>query len=1127
MSRTGVVLLIVACLLTASTAFAGPGWVNLPQTGQTVCYALGDPYDYVTGCPGTGQDGEIQAGVPWSLPQRFIDHGDGTVTDTLTGLMWTKNANSPVNESACPDSGGSTTFCSWHVNNAHIDFCLNQDGYAGHNDWRLPTILELESLTMPTELNGGGLGWLQGTFTGIHSTDGDFTYISSTASAGTAGSVWAGDGFNGTSGIEPCESEYFYYWPVRTTDAAVSANTDYFGHYWWDDILGNPVAPAPAPVWHVNGVEWGLPGDLARFVDHGDGTVTDNLSGLMWTENANAPGVSTSNSACSSLVGSAMTWNEARNTFIPDCMNAPARYGYSDWRLPNRKELLSLVDFTRYNPALTTGHPFQGLQAQANDYYLSSTAYKMPNQNPSTYWPVNITTVGFQKGVTSRADPDIAPYGYEGFVWPVRGGITSDTTADLAVAISYSPDPVAPGVTLTHTITITNNGPGTATDIDVELWNFPSGAIFTANGGGTCSSLQPPCHYSTMGSGSSKTITVISTAPPVSAQGPLQVLASAYSASYDPDITNNEYVVKATMIQSTLDVNATGNGTIAGTGISCPGDCSEQFTTAQSVVLASSSSVGYALENWTGCDSVTSTTCTVDMSTNHTVSAEFVVANAALGIGIDSNPTTDVILDEHLTFTIPITNSGPTSASNVRVELPLDPYVSFVSASSTQGTCVKPKGLPPFRVVCSIGDVIKGGRGIPLPTITIVVKADAISGHIAHTATIYSAVGTNPDVVGGTATKNNAIKSQLNVAIDPAGGGTVTATNVNCPGDCNELYSTAANVDLTATPAAGKMLLNWSGCNSTNGNVCTINTGANKNVTATFVPNSGADLAVTKTADLNDVDLGNNVTYTITVTNNGPETANAVILTDVLPTQLTFGSANSTQGSCLNNSGTVTCTIGTMANGAVVTIALVASASTASIVCPNATVSSSTADNQPSNNTVNTICTSLWSTLNVAVSPETGGMVTSPGIINCPGTSCSWKSRDNGAVTLAATPGDNVFSHWTGCDSIEAGTGNCQVTMETNKNVTAHYSCATAWLFGTPSYESSIASAYNALTENDRIIRAAAGGTGEDLTLGDNWRVTLEGGYDCGFTTNAGQSTRLSALTVSSGTVTIEQIEIW
>jgi len=59
----------------------------VPKTGQTTCYdTAGNPRD----CAGTGEDGEYQMGV--ATTPRFTDHGNGTVTDNLTGLMWTKDA---------------------------------------------------------------------------------------------------------------------------------------------------------------------------------------------------------------------------------------------------------------------------------------------------------------------------------------------------------------------------------------------------------------------------------------------------------------------------------------------------------------------------------------------------------------------------------------------------------------------------------------------------------------------------------------------------------------------------------------------------------------------------------------------------------------------------------------------------------------------------------------------------------------------------------------------------------------------------------------------------------------------------------------------------------------------------
>src|SRR5207302_4082967 len=75
----------------------------------------------------------------------------------------------------------------------------------------------------------------------------------------------------------------------------------------------------------------------------------------------------------------------------------------------------------------------------------------------------------------------------------------------------------------------------------------------------------------------------------------------------------------------------------------------------------------------------------------------------------------------------------------------------------------------------------------------------------------------------------------------------------------------------------------------------------------------GADLAVTKTAFPNPVPLGTNLTYTVTVTNNGPSAATGVTLTDTLPAGVRFVSATPTQGTCAQASGTVTCDLGNLA----------------------------------------------------------------------------------------------------------------------------------------------------------------------------------------------------------------------
>jgi hypothetical protein len=104
------------------------------------------------------------------------------------------------------------------------------------------------------------------------------------------------------------------------------------------------------------GVVWPNP----RFTDNGDGTVTDNLTNLVWLKTANCWG--------------SPTWATA----LINCNNlASGSCGLTDgsiagdWRLPSIKELFSLIDLANFDPALPSGHPFTA----SSYYYWSGTTY--------------------------------------------------------------------------------------------------------------------------------------------------------------------------------------------------------------------------------------------------------------------------------------------------------------------------------------------------------------------------------------------------------------------------------------------------------------------------------------------------------------------------------------------------------------------------------------------------------------------------------------------------------------------------------------------------------------------------------------------------------------------------------
>ncbi len=178
--------------------------IDLPRTGQTTCY---DSSGTEISCAGSGQDGAIQAGVAWPSP-RFTDNSDQTISDNLTGLMWTKDAGTPTVGSCT----GWTMPWSWQQALDYVA-CLNSNNYLGHNDWRLPNIDELSSLGNMGEANNNT--WLnaQG-FTNVQ-----FLFWSSNTYAGSTGDAWWVQ-LGGAMGFVDKNYDLNHAWPVRTRGQA-------------------------------------------------------------------------------------------------------------------------------------------------------------------------------------------------------------------------------------------------------------------------------------------------------------------------------------------------------------------------------------------------------------------------------------------------------------------------------------------------------------------------------------------------------------------------------------------------------------------------------------------------------------------------------------------------------------------------------------------------------------------------------------------------------------------------------------------------------------------------------------------------------------------------------------------
>lgn len=256
--------------------------ISAPSAGQSFC----------------GQD----ANYPGNTPS-YTDNNNGTITDNVTGLMWTKSYD--INGDGIIDANDKMT-----PDDAEKEAASCATG--GYSDWRLPTIKELYSLIMfsGAEINPEAV-----------SSDGAVPFINTDYFEIGYGDLDAGD---------------------RIIDAQVATSTRYVGK-----TVAWLLYEETETMFGVNFVDGrikGYPADGSKkyyilyvrnntdygkndFTDNGDGTITDNATGLMWMQDDNGEGVS---------------WEDALS-YAEDFEYA----GYSDWKLPDAKELQSLIDYSR------------------------------------------------------------------------------------------------------------------------------------------------------------------------------------------------------------------------------------------------------------------------------------------------------------------------------------------------------------------------------------------------------------------------------------------------------------------------------------------------------------------------------------------------------------------------------------------------------------------------------------------------------------------------------------------------------------------------------------------------------------------------------------------------------------
>ncbi|OLE77481.1 hypothetical protein AUG19_00235 [archaeon 13_1_20CM_2_54_9] len=256
------------------------------------------------------------------------------------------------------------------------------------------------------------------------------------------------------------------------------------------------------------------------------------------------------------------------------------------------------------------------------------------------------------------------------------------------------------------------------------------------------------------------------------------------------------------------------------------------------------------------------------------------------------------------------------------------------------GTLISPIGTSAYGqgvAVQTDGKIVAAGSastgGFALVRYDAAGKLDTSFGQMGKVTTNIGAssstlegVVVQPDgkiVAAGTAVFSG--QNQLAVArfnsdgsLDNTFGLGGKATTAGCPG-----------ARAIAVQGDGRILVTWGASSS---DFCLVR----------FLGDS-ADVVLTMSFDPGQVSTGTNLTYTIMVVNNGPESASSVVVLDMLPEGVTLVAASTTQGTC-TGSNRVACTLGTVGKGSSVTVKIVVRPTIAGVLTNTANVTSNTPD---------------------------------------------------------------------------------------------------------------------------------------------------------------------------------------
>ena len=357
---------IVSGLFAAGAAVAASLAYPIVGTGQASCFDNA----YEIACPQQGQPFYGQdAQFPGQRPSYTLSQNGLTVVDNITGLTWQRSPE--TNNDGSLDRRDKLTLSQAQRRPAE----LNAIRYSGYSDWHLPSIKELYSL-----INFNGRD-----------------------PAPSASDTYALIPF-----IDTRYFKFAYGQPntgERVIDSQYASSTLFANRSWQgvSKMFGVNFADG-----RIKGYDLTMPGGAEKgffvlcvrgnknygkndFHRNGDGTVTDRASGLIWDQSDS---------------GKPMNWSEALAWV--QSMNRQNHLGHNDWRLPNAKELQSLVDYTRSpdasnSPAIDPLFEVTPITNEAGErdypfYWSSTTHISANNVGASGIYLSFGRTMGYMRG---------------------------------------------------------------------------------------------------------------------------------------------------------------------------------------------------------------------------------------------------------------------------------------------------------------------------------------------------------------------------------------------------------------------------------------------------------------------------------------------------------------------------------------------------------------------------------------------------------------------------------------------------------------------------------------------------------------------------------------------------------